>query len=247
MNALPFFPVTGFSLIPSAEERASNIDVFTPRGALTKISGKVELIVMRVPSRMSGKLHRLGIFVIVLLLAAAASPPYALGADDAQEKQKARAEIAKIEKETLSRLYKAQPQAQAAVAKAAGYSVFSNFGMKILLAGSGTGKGVAVNNSTKKKTYTKMVEVQAGLGIGVKKFRLVWVFEKQKDLDAFINSGWELGGQTSAAAQASDQGAAFAGAMSVAPGIWIYQLTDDGLALELTAKGTKYYKDSDLN
>ena len=180
-------------------------------------------------------------------MAAFASPPCASGADDAKEKEKARAEIAKIEKETLSRLYKAQPQAKTAVAKAAGYAVFSNFGMKIFVAGSGTGKGVAVSNATKKKTYMKMVEVQAGLGIGVKKFRLVWVFEKQKDLDAFINSGWELGGQTSAAAQASGQGAAFAGAMSVAPGIWLYQLTDDGLALELTAKGTKYYKDSDLN
>jgi DNA-binding PadR family transcriptional regulator len=27
----------------------------------------------------------------------------------------------------------------------------------------------------------------------------------------------------------------------------VYQLTDAGLALELTAKGTKYYKDKDLN
>jgi len=202
---------------------------------------------MRVPSRVSGKSHWAGIFVIVLLLAAVASPPSASGADDAKSKEKAREDIVKMSDATLSRLYKAQPQAKAAVAKAAGYAVFSNFGMKILLAGSGTGKGVAVNNSTKKKTYMKMVEVQAGLGIGIKKFRLVWVFEKQKDLDAFINSGWELGGQTSAAAQASGQGAAFAGAMSVAPGIWLYQLTDDGLALELTAKGTKYYKDGDLN
>ncbi|MCK7506099.1 MAG: hypothetical protein MZV70_19815 [Desulfobacterales bacterium] len=41
----------------------------------------------------------------------------------------------------------------------------------------------------------KMVEVQAGLGMGIKKFRLVWVFENLKDLDSFINSGWELGGQ----------------------------------------------------
>ena len=119
--------------------------------------------------------------------------------------------------------------------------------MKIFVAGSGSGKGVAVSNATKKKTYMKIVEVQAGLGIGVKKFRLMWVFEKQKDLDAFINSGWELGGQTSAAAQASGQGAAFAGAMSVTPEIRLYQLTDDGLALELIAKGTKYYKDGDLN
>ena len=37
---LPFFPLTGFSLIPSAEERASHIDVFTPQGALTTLGGK---------------------------------------------------------------------------------------------------------------------------------------------------------------------------------------------------------------
>src|SRR5512139_1030781 len=201
----------------------------------------------RCAPRVLGKLHVWGIFVIVLLLAAAATPPSASGADDAKKKETARADIQKMERETLSRLYKAQPKAKDAIAKAAGYAVFSNFGMKIFFAGGGSGKGVAVNNATKKKTYMKMVEIQAGLGMGVKKFRLVWVFENQKDLDAFIDSGWELGAQTTAAAQASGQGAAFAGAMSIAPGIWLYQLTDDGLALELTAKGTKYYKDSDLN
>jgi hypothetical protein len=30
-------------------------------------------------------------------------------------------------------------------------------------------------------------------------------------------------------------------------GIWMYQMTDKGLALEITAKGTKYSKDDDLN
>jgi len=201
----------------------------------------------RIAERVSGKLRQLGFVIIILLLAAVASPPSASGADDAKKKEKARADIQKMEKETLSRLYKAQPQAKASIAKAAGYAVFSNFGMKIFVAGGGSGKGVAVSNATKKKAYMKMVEVQAGLGMGIKKFRLVWVFENQKDLDGFINSGWELGGQTTAGAQVSGQGAAFAGAMSIAPGIWLYQLTDDGLALELTAKGTKYYKDSDLN
>jgi hypothetical protein len=33
----------------------------------------------------------------------------------------------------------------------------------------------------------------------------------------------------------------------LAPGVWLYQVTDKGPAVELTAKGTKYYKDSDLN
>jgi lipid-binding SYLF domain-containing protein len=93
----------------------------------------------------------------------------------------------------------------------------------------------------------KMIEIQAGLGFGIKKFRVVWVFENHTDVNQFINSGWEFGGQTSTAAKLGDQGGAFAGAISVSPGIWLYQLTDDGLALELTGKGTKYYKDGDLN
>jgi hypothetical protein len=38
-----------------------------------------------------------------------------------------------------------------------------------------------------------------------------------------------------------------AGAVAISKGVWLYQLTDDGLAVELTAKGTKYYKDDDLN
>ncbi len=53
--------------------------------------------------------------------------------------------------------------------------------------------------------------------------------------------------QATAAAKSGDKGSSYQGAVSVAPGVWLYQLTEDGLALELTAKGTKYYKDSDLN
>jgi lipid-binding SYLF domain-containing protein len=133
------------------------------------------------------------------------------------------------------------------VSKSAGYAVFSNFGTKIFFIGGGAGKGVVFDRKSKRETFMKMIEAQAGLGLGMKKFRLVWVFEQHKDVTKFVNSGWEFGGQTSAAAKLGDEGGAFAGAMSISPGIWLYQLTDDGLALELTAKGTKYYKDDDLN
>ena len=160
------------------------------------------------------------------------------------EKQK---EVQKVSRETMAKLYKAQPSAKKAVESAAGYATFSNFGMKILFAGGGSGSGMAVDNKTKKTTYMKMVEVQAGLGMGVKKFRVVFVFDTQKGLNDFVNSGWEFGGQTTAAAKSGDQGIALTGAVSVAPGVWMYQLTDTGLAAEITGKGTKYYKDSDLN
>jgi hypothetical protein len=35
--------------------------------------------------------------------------------------------------------------------------------------------------------------------------------------------------------------------VGVSPGVWLYQVSGDSRALELTAKGTKYYKDADLN
>ena len=200
------------------------------------------------------KVHRVILMAIVLAFAlsfsSTAMPVWGKEKTEAEKKkeiQQERADIRKMAKETLARLYKLQPEAKKTISKSAGYGVFSNFGMKIFFAGSGKGKGIVFDNKSKKQTFMKMIELQAGIGLGVKKFRLVWVFENHKDADEFINSGWEFGGQTSAAAKMGDQGGAFAGAMSVSPGIWLYQLTDDGLALELTGKGTKYYKDDDLN
>ena len=185
-------------------------------------------------------------FLIALLIGLIAVAAFA--ADDEKEKEEERAEIRQMTQDTLTRLYKAQPAAKTAVEKGYGYAVFSNTGVKILLAGSGKGKGLAVNNMTKTETFMKMLEVQAGLGIGVKKFRVVFVFENQKAFDGFVNSGWEFGGQTSAAAKTSpEKGGSMQGAASVSEGVWMYQLTDKGLALEITAKGTKYSKDDDLN
>jgi len=171
--------------------------------------------------------------------------PYASAIAASPEQQ--RQEILKMEKETLAKLYDLQPSAKAAISKAAGYAVFRNLGVKILFAGGGSGKGVAVDRKTNTRTYMRMGEVQAGLGAGVKKFRVVFVFENADALNTFVNQGWEFGGQTTAAATTGSEGASIAGALSVSPGVWMYQLTDAGVAVEVTAKGTKYWKDSELN
>lgn len=166
-------------------------------------------------------------------------------ADDKKaEEQK---EIRKMAQNTLQRLYKAKPEVKGAVQAAAGYAVFSNTGMKIFLFGSGKGEGIAVNNKSKAETFMKVVELQAGLGFGVKKFSVIFVFDTDTAFNNFVNSGWEFGGQSTAAATTGEKGGALAGAASVSPGVWMYQMTDKGVALEITAKGTKYYKDDDLN
>ena len=181
--------------------------------------------------------------VFAMAFALAAAPGIALGASKA-EKQ---AEVRKAAQAALNAVYKAQPSARKTIESAAGYAAFSNFGMKILVAGGGSGEGIAVNNKTKATTYMKMAEVQAGIGFGAKKFQVVWVFETDAALNSFVNSGWEIGAQATASAKTGDKGAAYQGAVSVSPGVWLYQVSGDSLALELTAKGTKYYKDADLN
>lgn len=150
-------------------------------------------------------------------------------------------------KEALARLYAAQPSARAAIAGAAGYATFSNFGLKIGVAGGGKGRGLAVSRGNGRQVFMRFVEVQAGLGLGIKKYDLIFVFDNEAALNNFINKGWEASGQATAAATTGSKGKAFAGAMSVSEGVWLYQVTEKGLAAELTVKGSKYYKDSRLN
>jgi lipid-binding SYLF domain-containing protein len=178
------------------------------------------------------------IFPLILLVA---TPCFA------KTKAQKQADARNSAQQTLAKLYQARPSAKATIKAAAGYAAFSNFGMKILLAGGGKGQGLAFDNRTQKVTYMKMVEVQAGLGMGVKKFRTIFVFETKGAMDDFVNNGWEFGGQATAAAKSGDKGGSYQGAVQVREGVWMYQLTDKGLALELTGKGTKYYKDKDLN
>jgi lipid-binding SYLF domain-containing protein len=149
--------------------------------------------------------------------------------------------------ETLQDLYKLQPASQAAIRKSAGYAVFDNMGTNILLLSTARGSGVAVDTSSKQETFMKMGSVGAGLGVGVKDYRVIFVFENDKAYANFLNSGWSGSAQTDAAAKAGSKGGAFSGAEELGPGIWVYQITKNGLALQITLQGTKYYKDDDLN
>jgi lipid-binding SYLF domain-containing protein len=92
----------------------------------------------------------------------------------------------------------------------------------------------------------KMGEVGLGLGLGVKDFRAVFVFDNQATFNRFVESGWEFGAHADAAAKAKDKGGAVGGEVLI-DGITIYQLTESGLALQATIKGTKYWKDDELN
>jgi lipid-binding SYLF domain-containing protein len=160
-----------------------------------------------------------------------------------QKREKSRKMVA----HTLEDLYKLQPTSRELIQKSAGYAVLSNMGTNLLLLSTARGAGIAVNSKTKQDTFMKMISAGAGLGVGVKDYRVVFAFETEKALSNFLDSGWDGSAPTDAAAKTSKSGGAYSGAASVAPGVWVYQITKKGLALQLTLQGTKYYKDDDLN
>ena len=157
-----------------------------------------------------------------------------------------RESILAMKNEVLSELYRQKPDVKQQIANAPGYAVFSNANVNVVLASFGGGYGVARDNRSGKYTYMKMGEVGVGLGLGVKDFRLVFVFHDAAAMRDFIDKGWSLGAQADAAAKASDKGAAAGGEITV-DNMTIYQITESGLALQATIKGTHFWKDEALN
>ena len=167
-------------------------------------------------------------------------------ADAAASKEEQRQHIREITQVTMNKLFALQPEAKDHVEKAAGYAAFGNWGVKIMIIGSAQGKGMAVNNVTKKETFMNMMEKSAGLGIGATTYNIVFVFATEEALDDFTKNGWQFGGEVKAEATDSVTGESFQGATTVSPGVWMYYLSDKGISLSITAKGAKFYK-NDLN
>jgi len=102
-----------------------------------------------------------GIFAVAIAF------PYSDATAQAKDdKQAKRAEIQKMTSDTLAQLYKTNPEAKGKIEKAAGYGVFSNFGITFVFLGGAGGKGMVHDNASKKVTYMNMGQAQAGIGIG---------------------------------------------------------------------------------
>ena len=183
-----------------------------------------------------------GIAVLCLGLQGCETAPLSQGEKLAQQD-----DVRYMANQSLAQLYTANPEAQTAVTNAAGYAVFSDIGFKLLYGGGEKGKGIAINNSTKHETFMKMFELQPGYGLGASKFRLILVFETPDEFDNFVTSGWEAGANAMAAAKIKTSGEAYAGAVTVSSGVYMYQVTEEGLIVGVSITGGKFYLDKELN
>lgn len=178
------------------------------------------------------------LFVAVLLV------PVTALAKTKVEKQ--RDKILETRKEVLAALYDESPRYKKEIAQAEGYAVFSNVGVNLIFASFAGGQGV-VEDQDGNLTYMKMGSAGLGIGLGVKDFRAIFIFRDKNKLENFIQQGWDFSAQADAAAKSDDKGGQIAMAGNVYEGVEVIQITENGLALQATLQGTKYWRDKDLN
>jgi len=180
---------------------------------------------------------------VFLLTTLALFAPAALAKPGVSERQK---DIREMRDAVLADLYKEKPELKARIKKAAGYAAFSNVGVNLVIASFAGGKGIVVDRKGN-ETFMKMGSAGIGLGLGVKDFRGIFIFHDKDKLDAFVAKGWDFSGQADATAKSDKKGGQLAGAGNITEGVELYQFTKNGLALQATLQGTKYWKDRDLN
>ncbi|GAB5558411.1 MAG: hypothetical protein SynsKO_00580 [Synoicihabitans sp.] len=180
------------------------------------------------------------IIPIILSLAIFASPTLAATIEDERN------EVRSMRDQVLADLYELKPNAEGRIKKAEGYAVFSNVGINLVFASFAGGHGVVVDDHGN-ETFMKMGSAGLGFGLGVKDFRGVFVFYDEEALENFVKHGWDFSAQADAAARSDDKGGQMAFAGNVHNGVEVYQFTENGLALQATLQGTKYWRDAALN
>jgi lipid-binding SYLF domain-containing protein len=160
----------------------------------------------------------------------------------AAEKKKQRDALAKFADESLGKLYAVSPNAKKELESAPGYAVFDLSAVNIVLFVGQRGKGLLVDNKSKKRTYMRATRAGTGPGIGYREIRQIFVFKTAAAMEQF-KLGKAAGGDVGAAVAMGKE----SGALSFNPYIDVYQITEKGLAVEAQWGGTVYVVDPDLN
>lgn len=153
-----------------------------------------------------------------------------------------RAKIDEMSASTLNHLLSQNADAKTLYGQSFGYAVFDTRKFSFMIT-TGYGAGVAVEKSSRERTYMKMATGGANVGLGGEFFRLVILFEDAAGFRRFVDQGLEASTSASVVAGEGSLGAG----VRFNDGKAVFKLTDKGLKLSADISGTKYWKDSDLN
>ena len=185
----------------------------------------------------------INLFIVVLALVFLSGCLSPSGNNFAEQKENAQI----MREDAVKHFIKSDVRFRALIQNAAGYAIFNATGVDLFLFSSESGWGVLYNRQDDHYKYMKLYSIGAGLGLGVRDFRSLYVFNTEKDIQYFLDHGWFLGAQANAALKFDYGGAGAAVAYEISPGITLYKLNKTAVILHATIQGTKIWGNSDLN
>jgi len=191
-------------------------------------------------------MRKSAIYLVALLtIAALALPATSVFAEEDWKSMKQESKAMKIKesaKESLNELFADNPKAKELYKRSYGWAAFANLKIAFGFSGGG-GNGVAVVKETGEKTFMQMGTAGVGVGLGINKYDVIFLFQDKQTFDNFVNKGWQAdAGATAAAGKAAaDVTTNFTNGMA------IYQITEKGLMAFADIAGTKYWKNDKLN
>jgi lipid-binding SYLF domain-containing protein len=191
-------------------------------------------------------LKKFPIFVIVVvafgLILASTEATFAEEKWKSLKRESKRMKIDETAQDALNALFASNPKAEDLFEMSYGWAVFDNLKLAFGFSGGG-GNGVAKVRVSGDKTYMKMGTAGIGVGLGVNKYQVVFLFQDSRTFTNFVENGWQADATASAVAGQSGAEAK----TDFSNGMAIYQITDTGLMAHADIAGTKYWKNKKLN
>jgi lipid-binding SYLF domain-containing protein len=158
------------------------------------------------------------------------------------KRESKRMKIDETAQDALNKLLATRPKAEDLFEMSYGWAVFDNLKLALGFSGGG-GNGVAKVRVSGEKTYMKMGTAGIGIGLGVNKYQVIFLFQDPKTFNNFVEKGWQADAGATAAAgkHAAEAKTDFVNGMA------IYQMTEKGLMANADIAGTKYWKNKKLN
>lgn len=112
---------------------------------------------------------------------------------------------------------------------------------------AGKGLGVVYDNKTKTPIFMNAIRAGTGPGVGYKSIRGVLIFANETVYKQFTTIGLQVSASGGALLKVAGKGTQASKAVSLIPGVSLYQLVDTGLVLQANWGATEFLKDPNLN
>jgi hypothetical protein len=149
--------------------------------------------------------------------------------------------LAELDQRTLAELVEKHPEAQAEIDASVGHAVFLKRVTKIPIVGAGDGIGVVVDNETGERTHLKVGRFDIGGGLGVRTYRLIYLFLDRGALKQLAGGKLKLGAGAEAGSGTKEVGTGPSGVGESRKDEYVvYQLAETGVSATITVRIIKY-------